>query len=225
MRKIKIVVFALVCFQMITGCSSMNNMQKGGLIGAGAGTVLGAGIGKLAKNTAAGAIIGAAVGGASGLLIGRYMDKQAMDLQKEVKNAKIERIGEGIKVTFDSGILFAINSSELSYQAKANIDQLAAVLNKYKDTNILIEGHTDDTGKLDLNMALSERRAGSVASYIMSKNVVGDRVVTKGYGPTQPLVENNSDANRSLNRRVEVAIYANNKLKAAAANGSVPGVN
>ncbi len=225
MRKIKIVVLALIGFQMMTGCSSLNNMQKGGMIGAGAGTLLGAGIGKLAKNTAAGAIIGAAVGGTAGVLIGRYMDKQAMDLQKEVKNAKIERIGEGIKVTFDSGILFAINSSDLSAQARSNIDQLATVLKKYKDTNILIEGHTDDTGKLDLNMALSERRAGSVANYILNQNVASDRIVTKGYGPTQPIVENNSDANRALNRRVEVAIYANNKLKTAAANGTVPGVN
>ena len=225
MRKIKIVLIVLLSFQLLIGCKNMNHMQKGGLLGAGAGTILGAGVGKLAKNTAAGAIIGAAVGGTAGALIGRYMDKQAMDLKRDLKNVTVERIGEGIKVTFDSGILFKISSSDLSTQAISNIDQLAGVLNKYKDTNILIEGHTDNTGPYDFNMALSERRAGSVASYLQNKNVAGDRIVTKGYGPDQPLVDNSTDANRTLNRRVEVAIYANNKLKNAAQNGQVVGVN
>lgn len=225
MRKFKYVLIAILAFQFMTGCKSLNNMQKGGMIGAGAGALLGAGVGKLAKNTAAGAIIGAAVGGTAGVLIGRYMDKQAMDLNKELKNAKVERIGEGIKITFDSGILFKIGSSDLSAQAISNIDQLAGVLNKYKDTNILIEGHTDSTGSHDFNMGLSERRAGSVAAYLFNKNVANDRVITKGYGPDQPVVDNSTEANRSLNRRVEVAIYANNKLKSAAENGQVPNVN
>jgi len=106
-----------------------------------------------------------------------------MDLKKDLKNASVERIGEGIKITFDSGILFNINSSDLSTQAISNIEQLAGVLNKYKDTNILIEGHTDNTGPHDFNMALSDRRAGSVASYLQNRNVASDRIVTKGYGP------------------------------------------
>ncbi|MDP4292662.1 MAG: OmpA family protein [Bacteroidota bacterium] len=225
MNRVKIVFVILLVFQFMTGCKNMTHMQKGALIGAGTGTVVGGVVGKLAKNTAAGAIIGAAVGGTAGALIGRYMDKQAMDLNKELKNAKVERIGEGIKITFDSGILFKISSSDLSPQAISNIDQLAGVLNKYKDTNILIEGHTDNTGSHDFNMALSERRAGSVASYLQSKSVASDRIITKGYGPDQPVADNSTEATRSLNRRVEVAIYANNKLKAAAQNGQVPGVN
>ena len=124
-------------------CKNMSKSQKGTYIGAGAGAAAGAAIGKAAGNTAMGAILGAAVGGAAGYGIGRYMDKQAEELEKDLEGAEIERVGEGIKITFREGIQFALNSSELSETSKTNLTELAETLKKYDDTNILIEGHTD----------------------------------------------------------------------------------
>ena len=211
----------LVVVQLLVGCKSMNNTQKGAAIGVAGGTAVGALIGKWANNTAAGAIIGAAVGGTAGILIGRYMDKQVEELQADIKDAKVERVGEGIKITFNSGILFDINSSSLGSTAQTNIKNLAEVLNKYSDTNILIEGHTDSTGPADFNQSLSEKRAKSVADFLNGNAVDARRLKTIGYGPNQPLVANDTPANRAQNRRVEVAIYANDKLKKAAEKGQI----
>ncbi|HEX9006456.1 MAG TPA: OmpA family protein [Bacteroidota bacterium] len=202
-------------------CSSSNTV-KGGAIGAGAGGVIGAVIGKQAGNTAVGAIIGAAVGGTAGALIGRYMDKQAEEMQRDIKDAKIERVGEGIKITFNSGILFAFNSATLTPDAEKNIQELAKILNKYKDTNILIEGHTDSVGTADYNQRLSERRAGSVEQYVESLNVASSRITTKGYGESQPVAPNATAEGRQKNRRVEVAIMANDDLKKAAERNQIP---
>ncbi|MDP4184123.1 MAG: OmpA family protein [Bacteroidota bacterium] len=221
MKNFKVFMAIVLSASMLFSCKSLNNTAKGGMIGTGAGALVGAGIGKLAGNTAVGAIIGAAVGGTTGVLIGHYMDKQVKELQNDLKGAKVERVGEGIKITFDSGLLFPVNSSTLSGQSQANLNDLATILNKYKDTNILIEGHTDNTGKAEYNQALSERRANSVASTLINQNVVPSRITTKGYGMTQPIVDNNSEANRALNRRVEVAIFANDKLKKAAEKGQL----
>jgi len=140
-------LWALIALLTISlaGCG-MTRAQKGAIIGAGAGTVVGGVIGKQAGNTAAGAIIGAVVGGATGAVIGNYMDKQAAELQADLEGAKVERIGEGIKITFDSGILFDVNKADLRPAAQTNLAKLATVLNKYPDTNILIEGHTDADG-------------------------------------------------------------------------------
>ena len=205
----------------MVGCKTMNNTQKGAAIGVGGGAVLGALVGKWAGNTAAGAIIGATVGGAAGALIGNYMDKQVEELQADLEGAKVERVGEGIKITFESGILFNVNSSELGETAQANITKLAVVVNKYNDTDILIEGHTDITGSADYNQSLSEKRASSVSNYLNVNAVETSRLSTIGYGPNQPLVENNTAENRALNRRVEIAIYANDKLKKAAEKGQI----
>lgn len=212
-------VFVLIL--AIAGCSSSKTV-KGGAIGAGAGGVIGAVIGKQAGNTAAGAIIGAAIGGTAGALIGRYMDKQAEEMQRDIKDAKIERVGEGIKITFNSGILFQTNSSELQADARTNIENLAKILNKYKDTNILIEGHTDSTGSEDYNQKLSERRAESVASFTQTMGVDQSRFTIKGYGETQPVAPNVSAEGRQQNRRVEVAIMANDDLKKAAEKNQMP---
>jgi len=138
---------------------------EGGAIGAAGGAVAGGVIGNAAGNTAVGAIIGAAVGGTTGAIIGNNMDKRAEEMRQDLSHATIERIGEGIKITFDSGILFVTNSSELQPAAKANIESLARILNKYPDTNILIEGDTDNEGTEEYNKALSERRAQAVADY------------------------------------------------------------
>jgi outer membrane protein OmpA-like peptidoglycan-associated protein len=165
-----------VCLALLAGCANMNDAGKGGLIGAGAGGVLGGIIGHASGNTAAGAIIGAAIGGAGGAAIGHYMDKQAEELQRDLKDAKVERVGEGIKITFNSGILFDVDSDRLRPAAETNLQNLAKVLNKYPDTEIMVQGHTDNSGKDDYNLSLSEHRASSVGSDLASAGVKRGRI-------------------------------------------------
>lgn len=218
----RVFVSLLLTICLVLGsCKNMNKATKGALLGTAGGAVAGAAIGKATGNTAAGAIIGAAVGGTAGYLIGRYMDKQAAELKKDLEGAEVERVGEGIKITFHSGIQFAVNSSELTSTSKTNLNDLAKTLNKYSDTNILIEGHTDSTGKRDYNQSLSEKRAASVSNYLKSLGVTGTRISNIGYGPDQPVADNGSEAGRAQNRRVEVAIFANDKLKKKAEKGEL----
>lgn len=215
-----VLLAAVLLTQILTGCQA-NNTTKGGAIGAGAGGVIGGVIGSRSDNTAVGAIIGAAVGGATGALIGRQMDKQAEELKKDLEGAKVERVGEGILITFESGLLFKTNSAELEPATKSNLTDLAGTLNKYDDTNVLIEGHTDNTGEDSYNQRLSERRAAAVESYLASQGVDASRLTTAGYGEKQPVATNDTDAGRSSNRRVEVAIYANEKMKKLAKKGEL----
>jgi len=200
---------------IINGCA-WSNKAKGGAIGAGAGAAVGGVIGHAAGNTAVGAIIGAAVGGTAGVLIGNEMDKRAAEMRADLQGARIERIGEGIKITFDSGLLFDWDKSDLRPQAKTNIESLAKILNKYPDTNILVEGDTDSTGSEDYNLKLSERRAQSVANYLMGLGVPSSRISMVGLGEMNPIASNDTDYGRQQNRRVEIAIFANDKLKKAA---------
>ncbi len=209
---------SMLLFATVTGCG-WSNKAKGGAIGAGAGGVAGGVIGRAQGHTALGAIIGAAVGGTAGALIGNHMDKQAEEMRRDMQNAKIERVGEGIKITFDSGILFAIDSYQLQSTATANIESLVRVLNKYPDTNILVEGDTDNTGSDDYNQRLSERRAQAVADYQKSLGVAGSRISTVGLGESNPVASNDTEDGRRQNRRVEVAIFANEDLKKAAKDG------
>lgn len=195
----------------VFGCSSKTG--TGAAIGTASGAAIGAIIGKQAGNTAAGAIIGAAVGGATGAAIGHYMDKQAAEIERDLEGAKVERIGEGIKITFDSGILFAVNSDNLQGAAQTNLDNLATILNKYDDTNVLIEGHTDASGSEEYNLELSERRAGAVAYYLATQSVDASRFTMMGYGEEQPVANNSTASGKQANRRVELAIMANEKLK------------
>jgi outer membrane protein OmpA-like peptidoglycan-associated protein len=197
------------------GCS-WSNKTKGALIGAGAGAAAGAAVGNKAGNTAVGAILGAAVGGAAGAYIGNYMDKQAEEMAKDLEGATIERVGEGIKVTFDSGLMFDVDQASLKPASKTNLTNLAEILNKYEDTEVLLEGHTDATGSEDYNLELSEKRAKSVASYLSLQNVNATRFTIMGYGEMQPVADNETTDGRAQNRRVEVAIYANDDLKKAA---------
>jgi outer membrane protein OmpA-like peptidoglycan-associated protein len=199
------------------GCASMSNTQKGAVIGATAGGVVGGVIGNQAGNTAVGAILGAAVGGAAGAYIGNYMDKQAAEIERDLEGARVERVGEGIKITFDSGILFDLNKSDLKPASRDDLARLATILNKYPDTEILLEGHTDATGSDDLNLDLSRRRAQSVANHLAGQQVQETRFTLMGYGESQPIADNATTEGRAANRRVEVAIYANDKLKKAAA--------
>jgi outer membrane protein OmpA-like peptidoglycan-associated protein len=200
----------------LMSCSSMKRRDKGAIIGAGAGAVIGGVIGDRAGNTAVGAIIGAAVGGAAGAYIGNYMDKQAEEMERDLEGAKIERVGEGIKITFESGILFDVGKSAVKSDAQTNLQNLAGILNKYEDTEILVEGHTDATGSEDSNMDLSLRRAQSVSNYLQARQVMPTRLHIQGYGETQPVASNETVDGRQLNRRVEIAIFANDKLKKVA---------
>ncbi len=219
LRNIFIVMVA-ASLSLLTGCG-VSNAVKGGVIGAGAGGAVGGVIGNQAGDTATGAIIGAAVGGTTGVLIGRHMDKQAEEMRKELENAEIERIAEGIKVTFDSGILFEIDSYELQAGARSNIESMAKILNQYPESNIVIEGDTDNTGATDYNQTLSERRAQAVANYHMRLGIASSRITTVGMGELNPVASNDSVEGRRQNRRVEVAIFANDALKKAAENGTL----
>ncbi len=216
MKKITI-LFVITALLLTTfGCASLKKKEKGALIGGTAGTVIGGLIGDKAGNTALGAIIGAAIGGAAGAYIGNYMDKQAAEMEKDLEGATIERVGEGIKITFDSGILFEVNKSSLQPAAKTNLEKLAVILNKYDETEIVIEGHTDATGSEEHNMDLSIHRAQSVSSNLAANNVMVTRFNVVGYGETQPIADNATSIGRKNNRRVEIAIFANDKLKGVA---------
>lgn len=190
------------------GCKNTSNMTKGAGIGAAAGAVFGGVIGKATGKTTTGVLVGGAVGATAGAVIGRQMDKQAEELTKELEGAEVERVGDGIKVTFDSAILFAVNSSNLSADAQRNLRELAQSLNEYDNTNVLVVGHTDSSGDADYNQALSERRAQSAAMAMANAGVSTDRLEIVGYGETRPVSDNTTTAGRQQNRRVEVAIYA-----------------
>ena len=197
---------------------------KGGAIGAGAGAGVGAVIGNQfdGKNsTVVGAIIGAAVGGTAGALIGRHMDKQAEELQRDPQGATVTRVGEGIKITVDSGLLFAVDKSDLNSTAVQNVNELGQTLLKYEDTDILIEGHTDADGADDYNLGLSERRAKSVSRQLIADGVQAGRISTVGYGEGQPVADNGTAEGKAQNRRVEVAIYANKRMQNAAERGEL----
>lgn len=198
---------------LLVGCTSLNETQKGAIIGAGAGTVLGGAIGKATGSTAKGAIIGAAVGGAAGAIIGRQMDKQAAELEEDLEGAEVERVDEGIQITFDSGILFAFNSSDVADAAQTNLNALAESLQQYPNTDVLVIGHTDSVGSDEYNQGLSERRAESAAAYLLRQGIPADRIQTLGMGETEPVADNDSELGRQQNRRVEVAIFANEEFQ------------
>jgi outer membrane protein OmpA-like peptidoglycan-associated protein len=203
----------LVILLFLGSISCATSQQKGAVIGAAAGGVVGGIIGKEAGNTAIGAILGAAIGGAAGAFIGNYMDKQAAEIERDIAGAKIERVGEGIKITFDSGLLFDVDKAVLKEESRQELSKLATILNKYEDTEILLEGHTDATGSEEHNLELSRERAQAVSNYLASLEVDPTRFTIMGYGESQPIASNETLEGRKLNRRVEVAIYANEKLK------------
>jgi outer membrane protein OmpA-like peptidoglycan-associated protein len=216
MKRILTLFVLMVFLLAAVHCASWNKTTRGAVIGGAGGAVVGGVIGHAAGSTLLGAILGAAVGGAAGAYIGNYMDKQAAEIQRDLEGAEVQRIGEGIKITFDSGILFDIDKSDLRPVSKTNLAELAKILNKYPDTNILIEGHTDDTGSDDYNMNLSKDRAQAVAFYMATLDVKSARFSTSGYGETQPIVMNDTPEGRQKNRRVDIAVIANDKLKKAA---------
>ncbi len=214
MRIINVNLMVLLSLTLLMGgCATWTKTQKGAVVGTATGGAMGAIIGRSTGNTALGAIIGAAVGGTAGTVIGNKMDKQAAEIKKTVPDAKVERVGEGIVVEFNSNVLFGFDQSNLSAEAKSNLDKLVLVLDSYSDTNIELQGHTDSKGSDSYNLALSEKRAGAVSGYLKSQGIAFNRVVTKGYGETVPKYDNDSDNGRTKNRRVEFLISANEKMR------------
>jgi len=204
---------ALVSLMSMTGCASLSQTQEGAIIGGAVGTVLGGVIGNQTGSTARGAIIGAAVGGAAGALIGRQMDQQAETLEDELPGATVERVGEGIQVTFDSGILFGFDSYSLRDAARENLSNLAVSLNRFSDSELLIVGHTDSSGAEDYNQRLSENRAGAARDYLVREGVDASRIRAMGLGETEAIATNDTEIGQQENRRVEVAIFASEEYR------------
>ena len=198
------------------GCQSLNKKEEGAVIGAAGGAVVGGVVGHATGSTARGTIIGAAVGGAAGAIIGHQMDQKAKEIQQTVAGAEITRVGEGLVVTFESGLLFDFDSDQLREASKENLDNLAKSLSKFGDSKLLLVGHTDDKGTETYNADLSRRRASAVGSYLISRGVPSARIATSGRGEAEPIAPNDTDANRQKNRRVEVAITAGDEMKAKA---------
>ncbi|HEU4681085.1 MAG TPA: OmpA family protein [Gemmatimonadales bacterium] len=208
--------FLLLWLTLLAGSGSLGcarHAQRGLVIGAAGGAVVGGIIGKVSGSTAKGAIIGAAVGGAAGAIIGDQMDRQAAELKQNVKGARVERVGEGIQVTFESGLLYDFDSDVVKSEARNNLRELVRSLEKYPDSDLLILGHTDSVGTADYNKNLSVRRADAAAEYLISQGVRRTRVGTGGLGEEEPIFSNDDETGRRQNRRVEVAIYASEKLR------------
>lgn len=217
MKKLRLSLVMMLSVALILGsCASWNKTQKGAAVGTAAGGAAGAIVGKASGNTALGAIIGAAAGGTAGAIIGRQMDKQAEEIEKTVPDARVERVGEGIVVEFNSQILFGFDQSNLSADARNNLGKLVVVLNNYPDTNIEIQGHTDSTGSESYNQRLSEQRAGSVSGYLKQKGISNQRITQVGMGELYPKYSNDNEEGRAQNRRVDFLITANEKMKAEA---------
>jgi outer membrane protein OmpA-like peptidoglycan-associated protein len=210
-------VTGLALLAASSACASLSQKEKGAVIGASAGAAAGAAIGNANGSTAKGAIIGAAIGGTAGAVIGHQMDQQAKEIKQGVPGAVVERVGEGLQVTFASGLLFDTDSDVLNAPARKNLSSLASSLDRYPGTDLLIVGHTDAVGTDSYNLSLSERRAAAVTSYLASQGVTRARLRPTGRGEAEPVASNDTDAGRAQNRRVEVAIYANESLKAQAA--------
>lgn len=193
----------------LSACASWGKKETGAAIGAGAGGVVGGVIGNQTGSTARGAIIGAVVGGTVGAIIGHQMDQQAKELQQNIPGATVTRVGEGITVTFASGLLYDFDSDVVRPEAAQNLRNLAASLGKYPNTDLLIVGHTDAVGTTTYNQGLSQRRASAAASYLTSQGVAASRLQAVGRGETEPLATNDTEGGRQQNRRVEIAIFAN----------------
>lgn len=200
-----------------TACQTLNTKkEQGAVIGAAGGAAVGAAIGKATGSTARGAIIGAAVGGAAGAIIGHQMDQKAKEIQQTVAGAEVTRVGEGLVVTFASGLLFDFDSDVLRGESKKNLDNLGSSLKDFGESKLLLVGHTDAQGSDEYNLNLSRRRAAAVSTYLLSRGVSSARVEVSGRGESEPVASNDVESGRQQNRRVEVAIYASDKMKAEA---------
>ncbi|HTK47036.1 MAG TPA: OmpA family protein [Gemmatimonadaceae bacterium] len=218
MRNSFLLLGSLASLVATSACASLNKKETGAIIGAASGAAVGGVVGRANGSTAKGAIIGAAVGGAAGAVIGHQMDQQAKEIKQNIPGAVVERVGEGLQVTFESGLLFDYDSDVLRPAARQNLATLASSLEKYPNTDLLIVGHTDSIGSDVYNQGLSERRAAAAANYLAGQGVTRTRLRSTGRGESEPVVPNDTDADRQKNRRVEVAIYASEAMKEAAKN-------
>lgn len=219
-KSIFFIVAIMISLIAFPACNASKQTQ-GAVIGAGAGAAAGALLGK--DNKAVAIILGAAVGGVAGGLIGNYMDQQAEKIEADLEGATVERVGEGILITFDSGILFDVNSYALKQATRDNLDELAVTLNKYDETEVLVLGHTDDTGTEKYNATLSKQRAAAVNDYLITRAVTPSRMTDTGYGELDPIASNETEEGKAKNRRVEIVIVADKKLQKAAKNGDLSG--
>lgn len=219
-----------MCFLVIApGCANMSNMGKGGVIGGAAGTALGAGVGALigkGKGAAIGAAIGGAVGSGAGLLIGRKMDAKAAELEAALENAKVETVQDqnglqAIKVTFDSGILFATGKSALTQVSKNELTEFATQMRDMADADITIYGHTDNTGSAAINEKLSKERAESVKYYLVNQGIAPARMTSEGMSFNMPVADNSTAEGRAQNRRVELYVTASHTMIQQAENGTL----
>lgn len=220
LKQISTMVIAVSVMFTMTNCESVqnaNNKQKGAAIGAASGAIIGAIIGNNAGkggNGELGAVIGGVIGGGAGVLIGNKMDKQAQRIEEEIPGAQVERVDNGIVVTFDenSGVYFDTNKYNINSASQVTLDKLSNVLKEYPDTNVLVVGHTDSTGDASYNMTLSKNRANSVRDYFVSQGLSSSRFTTNWFGETQPMYDNGTSEGRSKNRRVNLAILPNEKM-------------
>jgi len=219
--KISLILVSIALFLQLTSCEALqsaNNKQKGAVIGATSGAILGAIIGNNVgdgDNEAIGAVIGTVVGGTAGAIIGNKMDKQAHEIEEEVPGAQVERVENGIVVTFDdeSGVHFATDKYDLDAEARSILDKLAAIFYENPDTKILVVGHTDSVGSEEYNMKLSEKRAKAVTNYFTQvKGLPESRFVTQWYGETKPIYDNETPEGRAKNRRVNIVILPSEKM-------------
>ncbi|MDT0554821.1 OmpA family protein [Patiriisocius hiemis] len=224
-KQLSIFALATVFVINFTSCEATqnaNNKQKGAVIGAAGGAILGAILGNnIGKggNGEVGAVIGGVVGGAAGVIIGNKMDKQAQEIENEIPGAEVERVDDGIVVTFDenSGVYFDTNKYNINAASQSTLDKLAGVLREYPDTNVLVIGHTDSTGADEYNMTLSKQRATAVTNYFTGpKALSAGRFTTNWYGENSPVGDNSTAEGRAKNRRVNVVIVPNEKMKADA---------
>ncbi len=221
-KNIAILATAAILSFSLTSCEATknaNNKQKGAVIGAAGGAILGAIIGNNAGkggNGAVGAVIGGVVGGAAGVIIGGRMDKQAQKIEEEIPGVKVERVDDGIVVTFDenSGVYFDTNKHHINAASSANLDKLVGVLAEFGDTNVLVVGHTDSVGADEYNMTLSKKRANAVTNYFtQNKGLSSGRFTTDWYGESSPVASNDTAEGRAQNRRVNIVIVPNEKMK------------
>ncbi len=214
-----LVMAALLALTLPQAGCGLSKTAQGAGAGAGAGAIVGGVIGRATGSTARGAIIGAAVGGTAGAIIGRQMDNQAEELEQELENARVERVSdpetgaEGIAIVFDNALLFDLNSSTLRTGVRADLADLAASLRQYPGHDAVIVGHASSDGSAGHNQTLSENRAASVSSYLVSLGIRSSRLATVGMGENDPIADNSTQAGREANRRVEISIYASESYR------------
>jgi outer membrane protein OmpA-like peptidoglycan-associated protein len=212
-KKMMAASLLLAAFALVLGGCGMSRAQKGALLGGAAGAGAGAAV---SKNNTKGAVIGGAAGAVIGGLIGSYLDNQAREME-EIEGAAVTREGDELQVTFDNAILFDYDSSALKTASQDQLRQVADVLSRYPDTDIMVLGHTDSSGSDDYNQSLSERRAAAVRGFLMGAGVASNRITARGYGESSPVADNGSELGRSQNRRVELHVQVNEEFRQRAA--------